>query len=362
MKLPNLTPEEQKKFENGVIMVGGQAMNRTALGIIAAYFKLYPNATFKDLKEAFPDSLIPTGQRQPKSIFKPYSERDFGIVHSLEEIMRDFAKANLPYEGLFFLEKDEIFKTADGVSVVVKKSWASKNIETGKNELEILANRAKEFGIVINKFEERKHFKKGEYVLQILDKPLFEKMSSSSVKTEEKEVIREKTIEKKVIPFWVWIILGLAAIPFILWALGVFKSEPEIIERETIVEKEIIKTVVDTVFIEQVAEIETSFNAVQFKQGKSDLPEDAKFPLYDLSRLMENNPNLNLKIEGHTSAEGDPDFNQKLSEARAKAVVDFLIERGVDKYRLQYEGKGSAEPIDENNLDINRRTEFIIIE
>ena len=55
-------------------------------------------------------------------------------------------------------------------------------------------------------------------------------------------------------------------------------------------------------------------------------------------------------------------LNQKLSEARAQAAVDFLISRGIAADRLQSEGKGSSEPIDENNPEVNRRTEFIIIE
>ena len=69
-----------------------------------------------------------------------------------------------------------------------------------------------------------------------------------------------------------------------------------------------------------------------------------------------------MQIVGHTSAEGDAEFNQKLSEARAQAAVDFLVGRGVEASRLEAIGKGSSEPIDENNPEANRRTEFIVIE
>jgi outer membrane protein OmpA-like peptidoglycan-associated protein len=69
-----------------------------------------------------------------------------------------------------------------------------------------------------------------------------------------------------------------------------------------------------------------------------------------------------LKIEGHTSDEGDAAFNQKLSENRAKAVVDFLISKGIAADRLEYEGKGSSEPLDPNNREVNRRTEIIVLE
>jgi outer membrane protein OmpA-like peptidoglycan-associated protein len=359
MELSKLSKEEQNEFKRGIIKVYGKAMNRTALGIIAAYFKLYPNTTYKELKNAFPDNLIPTGQRQPKSIFKPYTNRDFGIVHSLSEIKKDFDKAGLPYKDLFFLNKDEMFKTSDGVTVVVKKSWASKNIESGKNELEILAERATTYGIIVAGFEERKHFTKGSYRLEILNELLFEKISISPEKT-EKVIVKEKIISKNVIPIWVWIVLGLAIIILILWLLDVFNSEPKIIEKQVVKEVEVIKT--DTIFVKEIESISAKFNAVQFEKGETEIPEEAKYALYDLAKLLGKNPDVFLEIEGHTSVEGNQEFNQELSENRAKTVFDFLIKRGVDEDRLSYIGKGSSEPIDSANPEINRRTEFIIIE
>ena len=77
---------------------------------------------------------------------------------------------------------------------------------------------------------------------------------------------------------------------------------------------------------------------------------------------MKKHPEVKLRIVGHTSAEGSPEVNQKLSQARAQAAVDFLVARGVDAGRLEAEGKGSSELIDENNPEANRRTEFIILD
>jgi len=359
MKLPNLTPEEQKKYENGVIQVNGKAMNRTALGIIDAYFTLYPKTTFAELKEAFPDSINPSGPRAPKTIFKPFTDRDFGVVHSLDEIKTEFTKAGLPYEGLFFLEKNEMFKTSDGVTVIINKLWESKDTLTGESDLENLAKQALKFGIVVNKFEARTAFGKGSYSLDFLQPELLEKISGKT-KIIEREVIREKTIEKKVIPFWVWILLALALIPLILWMTGVFNSKTEV--KEIIKTDTIVQVKVDTVYIKEIEDIQTKFNAVQFTVGKADIPEDAKYALYDLAKVMQKQPNLKLKIEGHTSDEGDANFNQQLSEKRAKAVVDFIIGRGIDASRLTYEGKGSSAPIDIKNKEVNRRTEFVIIE
>ena len=97
-------------------------------------------------------------------------------------------------------------------------------------------------------------------------------------------------------------------------------------------------------------------------KGKAELSDEAKFVLHDLAQLMDKQSDLKVKIVGHTSSEGDPLFNQKLSEDRAQAAVDFLVSRGIDASRLIAEGKGSSEPIDLENPDANRRTEFIIIE
>ena len=353
-----LSSEDQPKFDSGIIQVNGKSMNRTALGIIDAYLTLYPNTTFPQLKEAFPDSLNPSGPKQVKSIFKPYTEREFGVVHSLDEIKSEFAKANLPYDGLFFLEESEMFKTSDGVIVIVNRLWETKDNSTGENDLENLSLRAKEFGIVVNKFEAREPFHRGSYSLDIIHKDLFNLISGKTTFV-EKEVIKEKTIEKKVIPFWVWIILAIALIPLFLWLSGTFKSEPVIINK-TITETDTIVKI-KTIYIQEIDSIEAKFNAVQFKVGNADLPEDAKFALYDLAKIMQKKTDIKLSIHGHTSKEGNNDFNQQLSEKRAKAVVDFLVERGVASSRLNFEGKGSREPIDSNKNDVNRRTEFIIV-
>lgn len=366
MNLPQLNEQEQTQFAQGVVQVNGKAMNRTALGIIDAYFRLYPKATFADLKTAFPDNLNPTAPRQaPKSIFKPYTDRDFGVVHSLQEIEAEFSKAGLPFDGLFFLEESEKFNTSDGVTVVVNKLWESQDAESKASDLELLANQAKKYGIVVNKFEARTPFARGTYSIDILQPALFDKITGK-VKTIEKEVIIEKTVEKKVIPLWMWILIALLLIPLMLWLLGYFNSESKIVEKEKVVVRvdtvttEKIVKVIDTVYVQEIAELETKFNAVQYKVGKFDIPDNAKYALHDLAKILSVHPEVSLKVEGHTSKEGNADFNQSLSEKRAKTVVEFLISQGADSSKLSYQGFGSSSPIDHVNLDRNRRTEFVI--
>lgn len=76
-------------------------------------------------------------------------------------------------------------------------------------------------------------------------------------------------------------------------------------------------------------------------------------------------PRLRLEVQGHTDSKGSEEYNQKLSEKRAKAVVDALIERGIHPRRLRYRGFGMSRPIATNETEEgrqkNRRTEFVII-
>jgi outer membrane protein OmpA-like peptidoglycan-associated protein len=82
-------------------------------------------------------------------------------------------------------------------------------------------------------------------------------------------------------------------------------------------------------------------------------------------KLMQDNPDLKFSVEGHTDSTGSAATNQTLSEARSKAIVDKLIEIGIDKDRLQSAGKGQTSPIADNATDEgrakNRRVEFVKI-
>ena len=134
------------------------------------------------------------------------------------------------------------------------------------------------------------------------------------------------------------------------------KPEPQVVEKVVEVEKVVV--VHDTLYIQQIEEIEKDFNAAEFVKGKADLSDGAKFVLHDLAKVMQKNPELRLRLEGHTSAEGDATFNQKLSEARAQAAVTFLVEHeGIDASRLEAVGN-QADPMAAEN----RRTEFIVLE
>lgn len=87
--------------------------------------------------------------------------------------------------------------------------------------------------------------------------------------------------------------------------------------------------------------------------------------LDELVDLMYTWPKLRFDIHGHTDNVGKQEYNQDLSERRAKAVYDALIFRGIEERRLRYRGFGMSKPVISNDTPEgrakNRRTEFIII-
>lgn len=73
-----------------------------------------------------------------------------------------------------------------------------------------------------------------------------------------------------------------------------------------------------------------------------------------------------VAVNGHTDDDGDEKYNQGLSERRAKSVMGYLVEHGVDAARLDAKGFGESQPIADNatfqGREVNRRVEFLIVE
>lgn len=87
--------------------------------------------------------------------------------------------------------------------------------------------------------------------------------------------------------------------------------------------------------------------------------------LEELYQLMLNNPNMRIRITGHTDNVGSERYNKRLSEGRAKSVYDEMVNRGIDPSRMEWNGRGSKEPIESNKTAEgraeNRRVEFTIL-
>ena len=101
---------------------------------------------------------------------------------------------------------------------------------------------------------------------------------------------------------------------------------------------------------------------VLFDFNKATLQPESDGPLKQVAALMAANPSLNIEVQGHTDNVGGDDYNQKLSEARAKTVMTWLSAHGVAAGRMTAKGYGKTRPVADNDSDEgrekNRRVEI----
>jgi outer membrane protein OmpA-like peptidoglycan-associated protein len=104
---------------------------------------------------------------------------------------------------------------------------------------------------------------------------------------------------------------------------------------------------------------------VVFQTGKADLKPGAAERLRPLAAYLQANPNVKVRIDGHTDAQGSDSYNQQLSNNRAVSVGTALASMGVDASRIQAVGHGEAKPVADNNTDAgrqqNRRVEVTLV-
>lgn len=101
---------------------------------------------------------------------------------------------------------------------------------------------------------------------------------------------------------------------------------------------------------------------VFFETGSASLRSESVSELDRLAQMLATNPQLKVQINGHTDDIGDDKNNQSLSEARAKAVQDYLLSKQIAAERLRFKGFGETRPLESNDTpegrSKNRRTEF----
>jgi outer membrane protein OmpA-like peptidoglycan-associated protein len=127
------------------------------------------------------------------------------------------------------------------------------------------------------------------------------------------------------------------------WALSFMKPKTENSSLPRPKEVHILKTVI-------------------FASGSAFLPETTKSELNYWAGRLKENPKLKMEIAGHTDNTGIPAQNQQISELRAKAVHDYLINQGVPPTQLSYKGYGDTQQLflndSEENMAKNRRIEL----
>ncbi len=98
-----------------------------------------------------------------------------------------------------------------------------------------------------------------------------------------------------------------------------------------------------------------------FDFDKASLRPESSSELQRLMQLLKDSPNLKIEISGYTDSKGTIEYNKFLSENRAKAVVEYLVNFGIDSNRLTFKGYGEDKPIATNDTEEgrqkNRRTE-----
>ena len=121
--------------------------------------------------------------------------------------------------------------------------------------------------------------------------------------------------------------------------------------------------------IEQIVEGEmVKLNPILFDFDKHNIKPQAAFELDKLVELMKKNPDMVVRVEGHTDNRGSDAYNMDLSERRARSTVQYVISKGISEDRISGKGFGESRPaVDcgsnctEAQHQQNRRSEFIIV-
>ena len=103
---------------------------------------------------------------------------------------------------------------------------------------------------------------------------------------------------------------------------------------------------------------------VLFDTGKYTLKQNAQISLAKVSAILQQYPDLRLQIEGYTDSVGSDELNQKLSDNRARATQDFLVQQGVNAANVTEVGYGKTNPVADNSTPAgraqNRRVEMVV--
>lgn len=141
--------------------------------------------------------------------------------------------------------------------------------------------------------------------------------------------------------------------------------EPDIVYVLTIVEKEEMKQDV-VASADMLQALNTAGRValyINFDTGKDIIKPESQGVIEEVVNLLNDNPMLNLSVEGHTDNAGLPASNLRLSEMRAKAVMNALVAKGIAAKRLSSKGFGQTKPLEDNSSEDgkakNRRVELV---
>lgn len=129
--------------------------------------------------------------------------------------------------------------------------------------------------------------------------------------------------------------------------------------------KDNIKLPIDVLVVVTDRGLKIKISNIEFAFGSAKIIGNGKRILNRVAQILKKYDKYDIVIEGHTDDIGKEDYNLKLSEARARAVYEYLISRGIKKERLKFRGMGETMPyiqnVDNESRRKNRRVEFILI-
>jgi outer membrane protein OmpA-like peptidoglycan-associated protein len=116
---------------------------------------------------------------------------------------------------------------------------------------------------------------------------------------------------------------------------------------------------------EIIEELDEISQLIYFKTNSYILNENDKKIIDRVYEILKKHSYLKVKILGHTDAQGEEEYNIKLSESRAQSVTEYLLFRGISSDRIHSKGYGENSPVESNSSEqgraLNRRVEFVII-
>lgn len=114
----------------------------------------------------------------------------------------------------------------------------------------------------------------------------------------------------------------------------------------------------------EVGEKLMTLEGVNFDTDKATIKPESAAILDHAVQVLQENAGVSVRVEGNTDSRGSDAYNQRLSEKRAAAVMDYLVKHGVDAARLTSVGHGEANPVAPNdsaaNMYKNRRVDLVV--
>jgi len=347
------------------IRVHGKSQSRTALGIINAYLKLYPDSTLSDLQKAFPKSLNP--KSFTNNIIVPEKE----------------TKGN---EKQFFEREDELVRLKNGKKLALVEVWS-------KEDFDAICEHAKQYGIEVAEIEEAKPFEKGSYELEYLNEfvPLAEITPD-----------QEGDGKKKRKFCWWWLLLAILLILLLLFCwkkccggdkCSISNTTPPVenvtpaitntqdsikaksdslsLKNDSIqdlgnaislklpdgteckIDKNSPEYRLFTFLNSDTAKVDAdktkgwiTMDKLCFEKGKTNLTSESETQLKNIAAIVKFFPTSCIKMGGYTDNTGTDAINMRISSERAKVTALKLISlSGINANRVTSEGYGSQYPV-----------------